>query len=88
MSGTDDFNTFTGGLSGPATRAFAVTTHNTNELAHYTRGISFAADGDIAVVTVGGDTVTATLVGGVIHPIRAKIIKTTGTTVSNIIGWY
>lgn len=85
----DTFANATVSLNGPAVNAFAVTPHDTNELTAHTRGIYVGVSGDVKVTTTGGDTVTfVDMAAGVIHPIRAKIIFSTGTDATNIIGLY
>lgn len=56
-----------------------------------TRGISFAAAGDLAIVTEDGTTAivpSGALAAGIVHPIRAATITKTGTTATGIVGWY
>jgi hypothetical protein len=42
------------------------------------------ADGDVAVITAAGVTVTLYCLKGIIYPVRCKIIKNTGTTATNV----
>lgn len=73
----------------PGEHAFAVTPHNTTQLAHATRGIYVGASGNLKVTTVGGEEVTFTgIAAGVVHPIAAIIIWATGTTATSIVGVY
>ena len=73
----------------PVKNAFAITGSDTDLLQQPTRGIYVGGSGDVVAVLVGGDEVTFTsLVAGVIHPIRAKQIKSTNTTATSIIGVY
>jgi hypothetical protein len=77
----------TGYSSAPAQGAFAVTPHNTNELAYTTRGIYVGGAGNIVVVMVNGDEVTFTgVTAGSVLPIRVKQIKSTNTTATSILG--
>lgn len=70
----------------PADSAAAVTPHDTNELTAVTRGIYVGGDGNLAVVTKGGQTVTFTgVVAGSVIPVRAKKVLATGTTATNIV---
>lgn len=75
----------------PAEHAAVVTPHNTNTLKDalgiggdgVTRGVYVANSGDLEVVLAGSGTVIyRNLAAGVIHPIRAKIIKVDGTTIN------
>jgi len=76
-------------ITHPAERAISVTPHDSNELANYSRGIYCGVSGDVKVTTVYGDTVTFVgLAAGIVHPIRAKIIFSTGTTATNIVAVY
>lgn len=83
----DEFASQNPGLTSPAADAYAVTPHDTNELAKWTRGIHVqGAGGDIALVTASGTTITVYIDKGGVLPIRAKIIKSTGTTATGIVG--
>lgn len=83
----DRFVNFTPELDAPASHAFAITPHNTNPLAVSTRGIYVGGAGDVSLTTVEGNDVTfmGCLIGTVL-PVRAKIVKSTGTTATNLIG--
>ena len=85
--GQDSFAGKNDAVTIPATAAIAVTPHDTNELAEYSRGIYLGVGGDVTVVMSNGGTAVLfkNLAGGIIHPIRAKIIKSTGTTATNIV---
>ena len=85
---TDEYGSYQGGLSSPASEAFAITPHNTNELAKTTRGIYVGTGGDLSVVLRnGGAAVTFSDVpSGVILPVRATKVMATGTTASGLVG--
>lgn len=88
-TGVDNFSWPMVLLDSPATHAFAVTPHDTNELTNVTRGIYVGATGNLKVTMQGGEAVTFVgLAAGVIHPIRATIIWSNGTTAASIIGVY
>lgn len=73
----------------PGEHAFAVTPHNTTQLEHATRGIYIGGTGNLKVTTVGGEEeVFVGIAAGVIHPIAAIIIWSTGTTATSIVGVY
>lgn len=85
----DKFSAMSQSLTSPAGGAAAVTPHNTNELAIWSRGLYIGVSGDVAVTTVNGDEVTFVgLAAGIIHPIRAKVVKSTGTTATSILAVY
>lgn len=89
MSAVDKFDANAVGMTGPAENAFAITPHNTNELAYVPRGIYVGAGGSIAVVLVNGDSASfANVAAGTVLPIRAKQVLATGTTASSLIGLY
>lgn len=76
-------------MNWPASNAFAITPHDTNELTYVTRGIWIGGAGNVKVTTVNGDTVTFTgALAGTIIPVRAKIVFSTGTTATSMIGIY
>ena len=89
MAATDNFVGDRSRIDSPARNAFAVSPHNTNEMAFVTRGIYVGGAGDLKVTTIGGDTVTFSAVpAGVILPVCAKIVFATGTTATLILGLY
>lgn len=75
------------GNTAPASHAAAITPHNTNNLANATRGIYVGGAGNLKVDMIGGEAVTFTaLAVGVIHPIAAIKVYSTGTTCTGIVG--
>lgn len=72
----------------PATRAFAITPNDGADLAVFTRGLYIGVAGDVVVDMVdSGASITFTaLAAGVIHPLRVKRVRATGTTATNIVG--
>lgn len=76
--------------SDPVDRGFAVTPHDTNNLAALTRGIYIGGAGDLKVRLAAEDE-DVTLVGvtaGNMYPICAKRVFSTGTTATNIVALY
>lgn len=54
-----------------------------------TRGIYVGVAGNVAVKLLNGTTVTFTaMASGIIHPIRATQVLSTGTTATNIVAVY
>jgi hypothetical protein len=68
-------------LTLPATRAEAVTKHDTNDFTYVSRGIYVGGAGDVAAVMVSGDVVIFSAVpAGTLLPLRCKRINSTNTT--------
>ncbi len=74
---------------GPYQNGFAITPHDTNELAFVTSAlVAYTTAGLIDVITVKGDTVRIYLALGVPFPIRARIVKTSAAVAAGISGLY
>lgn len=85
----DLYASYASALDSPAIGGFAVTLHNTNVLAIYTRAIMVSVAGNVKVTTITDDEIVLpALQPGVIYPIRAKIIWATGTNATGVIGLY
>jgi hypothetical protein len=85
----DKFSNHSVGLTAPATNAFAITTSNSDDLAHVTRALYVGVTGNIAVVMKNGDSVIFTNVpAGTVLPIRAARVSATGTTAQDMVGLY
>jgi hypothetical protein len=86
MPAADPLATYHVSGNSPARHAAAITPHDTNELTAVTRGIYVGGAGNVAVITIGGETVVfiAPPVGTVI-PVQAKIVKSTSTTATSLI---
>lgn len=87
----DDFATNQPGLQSPPAHVALVTPSDGSDLEKVTRGVSFVAAGDLAVVTAGGETVTipsGALAAGIMHPLRLARIKATGTTATGIVAYW
>ena len=85
----DNFARHESDLVSPASNFFDITPHDSNELAYFTRGIYVGIGGDVVLTSVNDETVTFVgVAGGSVLPVRAKILKSTGTTATNIIGLY
>jgi hypothetical protein len=70
----------------PSHGQFAVTPHDTNPLASQARGIYVGVAGDVKITGIDGVACTFTnLAAGIVHPISAYIIWSTGTTATGIV---
>lgn len=68
---------------------YVVSAHNTNELSISPATIYIGGGGNIAVVTAGGETLTFVgVIKGTILPVKVRVVKSTGTTASNLIALY
>lgn len=85
----DNFSNHQAGLSSPVSRGFAITpSTDGSELTEHTRGLYLGSTGDVACVLSGGSSVTLRgLATGVIHPLRVKMVKGTGTTSTDLVGF-
>jgi hypothetical protein len=73
------------------THAANVTPSDTLDLPAVSSYLSFTNSGaqTLTITTLGGETLTITgLATGVLHPIRAKRVWSTGTTVTNIVAYW
>lgn len=87
MPATDDFASNAPSMTAPGDDGFAITPHDTNELTKVTRSIWVGAAGTVVLVTKGGTTLTFNgCAAGSVIPVRAKIVKSTGTTATGLIG--
>jgi len=76
-------------IAAPARRGFAIVASDTNDLSAETRAVYVGSAGDLVAVLSSGDEVTfAGVGGGTLLPIRAKRIKSTGTTAGQLVGLY
>lgn len=83
MAAVDKFQGDTGVIA-PLDRIVAHTPHDTTECIFMTRAVVVGTDGNLVVVTRGGDTVTIAVKAGIVYPFRLKIIKTTGHTAGTV----
>lgn len=68
----------------------AVTPHNTNELEIVPKGIFVGGAGDVSVIGFDDSAAVVfySVAAGTVLPIRPKIVKSTGTTATNIVALY
>lgn len=70
----------------PATDAFAITPSDTEEFVYVTRGIYVGGTGNVTVLMQDGSTVLfAAVPTGVILPVKAARVNSTGTTATNLV---
>lgn len=70
----------------PAKRLRAITPHDTNELAFVPKALFVGVGGTISLIAQEDTAaVSMTVLSGAIIPVRAKIVKTTGTTATGIV---
>ena len=75
--------------SAPATEMALITPHNTNALDPVPKALRFDGAGTVTFQALGSSTdVVITAIAGEILPVRARFIRSTGTTVATIHGLY
>jgi hypothetical protein len=75
----------------PARNAAAITPSDTVDLTSPTRGLYVGVSGDVVAIMADDGTTSVTFTGlaaGVVHPLRVKRVKSTGTTATNIVALY
>lgn len=82
----DRFSTYSAGLDSPASHAFAITPDDDADLDVSTRAIYCGGDGDLAVITTEGDSVTFVGVAtGAVIPVRVRRVLE-ASTATNLVG--
>ena len=83
----DMFNSYQPGLSSPVQGGFDITPTDGSDLSQVTRAVMVSVPGDLAVTLKNGDTITLPgLTPGVIYPVRAARVLSTGTTADGVKG--
>lgn len=86
---TDQFKNHARGLSSPAENAAAITPDDAADLAEVPRALFVGEAGDLAVVMLGGGTVTlANVPAGSLLPLRVAGVRASGTTAGRILGFW
>ena len=82
------FVDFVDSPASPATDAFTITPHATDELAVFTKAIYVGGSGDITLRPMLGasDVLLRNVPAGSILDIRVRAVRASGTTASNRIG--
>ncbi|WEK48508.1 MAG: hypothetical protein P0Y66_11765 [Candidatus Kaistia colombiensis] len=83
---SDPFAGAASGLSGPATRHFAISPSDSADLAIRPRALLFQTDGNAVLRDESGTDITYGRYAGDVLPIRAVRVLATGTT-ATLIGW-
>lgn len=86
----DIFDSFADTPSSPATRAQAVTPHDTNPIADPPKGLYVGGAGNITMRGMNdtADTVWAGVPAGTVLPFRARYVRATGTSATFILALY
>lgn len=84
----DRFNTSSDTVTAPARNAFAITPHATNEIDPLPKAIYVGTGGDITLRTIDGtaDVLFKAVPAGSILDVRARYIRTAGTTAADLVG--
>lgn len=83
----DQFANHAPGLESPPAHGFAITPSDGADLADVTRALYVGGSGNVALTLLSGATLTFTgVAGGTLLPLRAKAVKATGTTATNLVG--
>lgn len=83
---TDRFESFSPGLTGPATDALALTPNDAADLPLVGRALYVGGGGDLRLVTSGGsDVLLRGVAGGSVLPVRARRVMATGTTATHLV---
>lgn len=85
----DSNSKYPAGLTTPARRAAAVTPNDSTDLSDVPRALWVGGAGDISLI-MQDDASAVTITGATVgyHPLRAKRIRATGTTATNIVALY
>ncbi|PHR94171.1 MAG: hypothetical protein COA69_00815 [Robiginitomaculum sp.] len=84
---TDRFKYRASGSTGSASNGFPIVPNDATELAETVRAIYIGGTGTITLVLSGGAELTFTNVpAGIILPVRAISVKSTGTDATNLVG--
>lgn len=86
---SDKYKSFSPHLESPAENASTITPNDSNDLTDFTRSIYIGGAGNLKIDTVAGDTVTLNgVVAGTVIPVRVQKVYATGTTATNLVGFW
>ncbi|MBJ3775078.1 spike base protein, RCAP_Rcc01079 family [Acuticoccus mangrovi] len=87
MPAQDPFQLYQRGASAPAADAFSITPNDGTDLATAARAIYVGGGGDLAVVTLGGTSITfVSVAAGSVLPCSVARVLATNTTATDIVG--
>lgn len=87
--GTDNFANYSSGLNSPASTGFSILPSDSGDFTNYPRAIYVGTGGHVSIVDLAGNTILLKNVqSGTILPVRAKQVRSTGTTAGDLIGLY
>lgn len=84
----DPFESSSDSLVAPAKAAFAITPSDTQALSGATKALFVGTGGDIALEAIGSDSdvIFRNVASGSVLPIRVRIVRSTGTTATDLVG--
>lgn len=85
---TDTFQSYTSSLESPAEYHYPITPNDSQDLPVRPRALRVGGQGSLVVRDVDGTDVTYAVQAGEVLSLRAVRILATGTTASDIVGWY
>ena len=87
---TDQFSNHADQVSAPATRAAAVTPHDSNALTDSPKALFVGTGGNITMRGVNGgtDQLWKNVPSGSLLPFRAQYVRATGTTAADLLALY
>lgn len=84
----DRFSRHVSGINSPPSHLFPVTPDDGADLPDASRALNVSQNGYVRVTTVGGETATVFIAAGIVFPVRAARIWSTGTTATGIVAMY
>jgi len=82
----DRFQNLATGMTGPATRHFAITPSDSVDIANKPRELYFNTSGTVVIVDEAGTALSYTVTAGQAIPFRGVRVNATGTT-ATVYGW-
>lgn len=86
----DQFSNNADQVSAPATRAIAVTPHDSNALSDIPKALFIGTGGNVTMRGVNGsaDQLWKNVASGTVLPFRAQYVRATGTTAADLLALY